>query len=407
MITFKRFLPDSKTIPEITTGFDYLNKSDYQFTGNKRTLLTTDLPTQSYVADGFSGKTYEISVTIKAIEDIPLLFLYSGKRHLEALIQLKKDQVFELSFYNSLTETIPFQSETKYELDKLFVTYSTEFLENVSFSVSAKPKKIQRIFLCGDSTVADQGALASFVPAMSYSSWGQTLSLFLDSEIAVDNQATSGNTTESFRNEGHYDIVTKHIQANDFCLFQFGHNDQKLAHLLPNKDYKTNLVTYIEEIKKKGAIPILVTPLGRNTWDSENNYLDLLVDYAAMVKKIGTELNVPVIDLHRMSTELWRTLGLTRSTDYFPKNDYTHTNEFGSYKMAKFIAEQLSLLYPDVFKMKETLVFEPEPNMWQLFQNNQLDNSAKDDSGQLHEMESSIKNLIEIVQEVKEHSSEK
>ena len=72
---------------------------------------------------------------------------------------------------------------------------------------------------------------------------------FIGGSTAIDNQAHSGLTTETFRNEGHYDIVKKDIRPGHFCLFQFGHNDQKLAHLQAQTGYKENLMNYVNEIR--------------------------------------------------------------------------------------------------------------------------------------------------------------
>ena len=87
------------------------------------------------------------------------------------------------------------------------------------------------------------------MPGGCYSSWGQCLAYFIGESTAIDNQAHSGLTTETFRNEGHYDIVKKNIRPGDFCLFQFGHNDQKLAHLQAQTGYKENLMNYVNEIR--------------------------------------------------------------------------------------------------------------------------------------------------------------
>ncbi len=53
----------------------------------------------------------------------------------------------------------------------------------------------------------------------------------------------------------------ENISEGDICLFQFGHNDQKLDHLGAAEGYRNNLIRYVEEIRKKGAIPYLSHPL--------------------------------------------------------------------------------------------------------------------------------------------------
>ena len=85
-------------------------------------------------------------------------------------------------------------------------------------------------------------------------------------EVCITNHAHSGLTTESFLSEGHWAIVKPRLRAGDICLFQFGHNDQKLAHLQARGGYTDRLRTYIKETRTAGTVPVLITPLARNSW---------------------------------------------------------------------------------------------------------------------------------------------
>lgn len=187
------------------------------------------------------------------------------------------------------------------------------------------------------------------MPGGCYSSWGQCLAYFIGESTAIDNQAHSGLTTETFRNEGHYDIVKKYIRPGDFCLFQFGHNDQKLAHLQAQTGYKENLMNYVNEIRGLCGVPILVTPLARNTWKDDGTYNDLLAEHAQAVFEVGEETGVPVIDLHKYAADLIKKNGKEASRVYFHPGDMTHTNEYGSFLFAHFIARELSKLDPLTF----------------------------------------------------------
>ena len=169
------------------------------------------------------------------------------------------------------------------------------------------------------------------------------LSAFLGGIKAVSNHAHSGLTTESFRTEGHFGIMIESVRSGDICLFQFGHNDQKLKHLKADEGYRRNLIKYIREVRQKGALPVLITSLARNSWNGEEgSYLDLLKEYAGEVLKIGKEESVPVADLHRKSMEFLKEHGLEDSKRWFYPSDYTHTNDYGAYQMAEFVCEELS-----------------------------------------------------------------
>ena len=198
----------------------------------------------------------------------------------------------------------------------------------------------RRIWVCGDSTVTDQTANLPYAPGTSYCGWGQMLPAYLP-EICITNHAHSGLTTESFASEGHWAIVKPRLRAGDICLYQFGHNDQKLAHLQAYGGYTDRLRAYIRETREAGAVPVLVTPLARNSWKDATRYNDLLADFADAVKALGKTEKVPVLDLHAYAMALVQQDGLETAKRWFYPGDYTHTNDFGAYKMAGFVAQAL------------------------------------------------------------------
>ena len=95
---------------------------------------------------------------------------------------------------------------------------------------------------------------------------------------------------------------------------------------------------------RKGAQPVLVTPLARNTWTADGRYNDLLAEYAAAVFDLGRQEQVPVIDLHGYAMEGICAEGRERSKRWFYPGDYTHTNDFGACRFAAFVAGRLCAL---------------------------------------------------------------
>ena len=198
----------------------------------------------------------------------------------------------------------------------------------------------RRIWVCGDSTVTDQTANLPYAPGTSYAGWGQMLPTYLPG-VCITNHAHSGLTTESFTSEGHWAIVKPRLRAGDICLYQFGHNDQKLAHLQARGGYTDRLRSYIRETRAAGAVPVLITPLARNSWKDAAHYNDFLADFADAVLALGRAENVPVLDLHAYAMALVQQDGLETAKRWFYPGDYTHTNDFGAYKMAGFVAQAL------------------------------------------------------------------
>lgn len=206
---------------------------------------------------------------------------------------------------------------------------------------SIESAHVSRMLLMGDSTVADQHADIPYAPACTYCGWGQMLPAFLGTEYCVSNHAHSGLTTESFCEEGHFHNLCALIRPGDVVLMQFGHNDQKWRHLSADTGYSENLVRYIQELEALGARPILITPMARNTWKSDTEYNDLLSAHAKAVQKVANKNGVPVIDLHGKMMAQIKDCGMQAARQWFHTCDYTHTNDFGAYLAAGFVAEGL------------------------------------------------------------------
>lgn len=207
-----------------------------------------------------------------------------------------------------------------------------------------------------------QTANLPYAPGTSYCGWGQMLPAYLP-DVCITNHAHSGLTTESFTSEGHWDIVKPRLRAGDICLYQFGHNDQKLAHLQAYCGYTDRLRTYIKETRTAGAVPVLVTPLARNSWKDAAHYNDFLADFADAVLTLGKAENVMVLDLHTWAMALMQQDGLETAKRWFYPGDYTHTNDFGAYKMAGFVAhalgDALGLMVTDAPEWTPTPPFVP------------------------------------------------
>ena len=88
-------------------------------------------------------------------------------------------------------------------------------------------------------------------------------------------------------------------------------------------------------------MPVLITPLARNSWRDPTHYNDFLADFADAVLDLGKEEAVPVLDLHAYAMQPIRQEGLETAKRWFYPGDYTHTNDFGAYRMAGFVASAL------------------------------------------------------------------
>lgn len=335
-------------LPELNNGFH----SWYWYQGSDLTKISNDeygafvekisegsIPL-CFKLDVPRSTNYFVTITITAIEDSEDFILFTGRRRFMIRKKLHKGEVFSKRYNVNVCDIIPRGKLTRHEdltIDIAILGQDIR-LQSVKVEENTSPT----IFIAGDSTVTDQPACYPYQAEHCYSGWGQCLSSFITDELAISNHSHSGLTTESFRSEGHYDIVMDSIKEGDYCMFQFAHNDQKLAHLKAHEGYRNNLVNYINEIRDKGATPILVTPICRNSWKGiDGKYNDLLAEYANLCLELGKEMDIPVVDLHNRSYEFITKLGLEASKSYFYPGDFTHTNDYGAYLMGYFVACEL------------------------------------------------------------------
>jgi len=226
---------------------------------------------------------------------------------------------------------------------------------------------VPTVFLAGDSTVTDQ----PFEPGAS---WGQMLPRFLSSGIAVANHAESGETLKSFITGLRLDKLLSAMKAGDTLFIQFGHNDQKeqwpQTFADPRFTYPAYLKVFIAEARLRGATPVLVTSMHRRRLDAKGRVEDTLGGYTAAVRQVAREEGVTLIDLHRLSGQLYEALGSERLTAAFV--DGTHHSSYGAYLLASAIVEevgktQLSLsasLAPDLRSFNPER--PPPPESWKL-----------------------------------------
>jgi lysophospholipase L1-like esterase len=203
------------------------------------------------------------------------------------------------------------------------------------------PHKL-RIVLAGDSTMGVS------------SGWGPGFSHHMAADTQCINLALNGRSSKSFRNEGQW---KKCLDAKpNYILIQFGHNDQPGKgpdrETDPATTYKQLMTQYVDEARAAGATPILLTSLSRRQWGADGKIHSTLVPYVEVVKEIAKEKNVPLIDLHALSIQLYEKLGKEGCNELSPTTngaiDNTHLNAKGSDVIGALIAEQLKTVVPDL-----------------------------------------------------------
>lgn len=188
--------------------------------------------------------------------------------------------------------------------------------------------------------------------------WAQTFQQFFTDQVVIKNHAASGRSTKSFINEGRLTTALRDLKAGDYLFIQFGHNDAKsddpARYTEPFTTYKEHLKVYIDAAWEKGAHPILLTPVERRGFNSDETVKASHKQYPAAMIELAKELNVPVIDITSMSQALFYELGPEKTKDIFlwlepgesPNypdgvQDNTHFQEAGAIEIGKLVIQGL------------------------------------------------------------------
>jgi len=211
-------------------------------------------------------------------------------------------------------------------------------------AASTRAAKV-RIVLAGDSTVTDKQG------------WGAGFVKCLAGEVECFNLSRGGRSSKSFIAEG---LWAKCLELKpDYILIQFGHNDQP-GHpgdreTDPQTTYRQYMTQYVDDARAAGAKPVLITSLSRRQWGDDGKIHSTLQPYVDVVKEIAAAKQVPLIDLHARSIELYEKLGREGCNALSPAKsetdetiDNTHLNAKGGDVVGPIVAEKLAKAVPDL-----------------------------------------------------------
>ncbi len=197
------------------------------------------------------------------------------------------------------------------------------------------------IVIIGDSTVANY----------SYKSdkggWGEFLGGYLPNAKII-NYAKSGKSSKTFYLDGLWDKSIETLKRNMILLIQFGHND---SHVNSKEgttlnEYTAFLTHYIHEAKKKGAYPVLVTPMHRLKFDENGHLKQYLQKYERTMLSLANTENIPCINLYAYSEKIFEALGEKATSVFSPnKVDRTHFSKTGAAILAAYIAQSILQMY--------------------------------------------------------------
>ncbi|MCD7937854.1 MAG: rhamnogalacturonan acetylesterase [Tannerellaceae bacterium] len=217
------------------------------------------------------------------------------------------------------------------------------------------------LFTIGDSTVRNEET-----DEHAMWGWGSVIAPFFDlTKITVENHAMGGRSSRTFIDEGRWQRVYNALQPGDFVLLQFGHNDGGDIHtgkargtlrgagkesevMLMEQTgtfqviytYGEYLRHYIQDIREKGATPIVLSHTPRKQWDEEGRIRRNAGSYGGWAREAAETAGAFFIDLNEISAAKFDQMTKEEIEAYF-KNDHTHTSLKGAQLNTTSIVEGL------------------------------------------------------------------
>lgn len=218
------------------------------------------------------------------------------------------------------------------------------------------------VWFTGDSTVKNEDKDENGM-------WGLgslAYTVFDKNKVTCYNAAKAGRSCRTFLNEGRWDKVYNSLQPGDYVLIQFGHNDiggigdgkergeiasaADTCHVYKSASKGTYELVYsfgwylkkfIDDVREKGATPILVSLTPRNEW--RNGKIERRNEsYGKWYREVVAETGVEFVDLHNISADwLDSHCGNKQGASVYFNHDHTHSSLKGAQMNIRNLAQGL------------------------------------------------------------------
>ena len=358
-------------------GFDFNTAQNIKintiaFAAEKPTYFSVAVPEGNYRIEVTMGSKEKASnITIKAESRRLMLNQFSIKKGSQVtktfnvnIRNARIDATTNISLKDREKDTFNWDNKLTLEFLGTVTIQSIKIIPDENLSV---------VYLAGDSTVTDQDV-------EPWASWGQFITNYFDDKVVVANYAVSGSALSSFKGSNRLKKISALLKPGDYLFVEFAHNDEKLKgpENTAWESYSKYLTEYVETARKKGAIPVLVTPTQRRAFNPDGTLKPTHGDFPDAMRAVAKKMNVALIDITQMTTVLYEAWGIEASKNalvHYPANtfpgqekaleDNTHFNSFGANEIALCVIKGIRELEIPLKKhiTKGTPIYNPKkPN---------------------------------------------
>ncbi|KAH8658391.1 rhamnogalacturonan acetylesterase [Xylariales sp. PMI_506] len=220
------------------------------------------------------------------------------------------------------------------------------------------PRATPTLYLCGDSTMAKNGAGDGDTDG-----WGQYIGSY--TSLTVVNKAVGGESARSYWDQGLFAAVAAEVTSGDIVVIEFGHNDAGSPTSDDNGDSDCpgdgtetcissatgdtvyTFVFYVVQAAKlmlaKGATVILSSQTPNNPWETGTFVWSppRFVGYQKTATASLASSSVTFVDHFQATSDMYEDLGNAAVNALYP-NDHTHTSPAGAKLVAEAFAEAVA-----------------------------------------------------------------
>lgn len=188
---------------------------------------------------------------------------------------------------------------------------------------------------------------------------------YRNGQLMIINRSIGGRSAKSFILEGKLSQAVAHIHPHDYVLIQFGDNDDtsyRPMRYVPLDQVNYFMRQYIEAVRDREAIPILITPPSQYRPHplAEGGFEIGFAKRRQLILNLAKDEGVKVIDLGAMTKQLLDHFGPDVGQALFLRfpagqytshpegiQDRTHFNYVGASMVARLVAQQFTRMQTD------------------------------------------------------------
>jgi lysophospholipase L1-like esterase len=218
--------------------------------------------------------------------------------------------------------------------------------------------------MCGDSTMQDWAE--GYYPKQGQ---GQDFHFWFDKAKVVNrgqggmSLGGGGKDKNGGTAVGYYDMffkkgcsngncIAEKLQPGDYVVIQFGINDINYS---TEDFFKSNMKKMVDDVRAKGANPIIMSPIRRCYYDSPTQIHNSYRGYPALNQSLAEEYDVPFIDMSEMVANYMISVGESYAQQFIfnyatsaeysnlkgDQTDQVHLQMNGANAFGRIITEQM------------------------------------------------------------------